>query len=271
MMRRIKILFLFFVMVGSIFKAAVVQAGSWQQQAGEHFIVYYDSEVTLTWVQEVLRYAETYYDKIAAQIGYSRYQNFWTWDDRAKIIIYPDQKTFSEKTGAPAWTNGFVVRDYNRYHTRLIVTYTQEADFLEGILPHEISHLILRDFLGPHKKIPKWFDEGIAQLQEKNKALEADRVMKTLVQENKYLPLKDLVEYKIQEEKESLKVTMFYAESISVIHFLIAKYGSAEFGELCRNFKEDQNFESALKDAYLNTFSSLEDLEKKWLSYMQNE
>lgn len=45
--------------------------------------------------------AEEYYHKIAYQIGYARYGNFWTWNDRVRIIVYPDQKVFMMETQQP--------------------------------------------------------------------------------------------------------------------------------------------------------------------------
>ena len=137
--------------------------------------------------KKVLRKAEEYYKKIGSQIGYARYSDFWTWDERVKIIMYHDQIEFMKETGHPNWLSGYSSRDEYLLHSKVIVTYKQEADFFTGFLPHEISHLILGDFLHPYR-VPLWFDEGVAQLQEINKSAMSNSMMKVLVRKGQHIP-----------------------------------------------------------------------------------
>src|SRR3989338_3309344 len=87
------------------------RAETWQQIKEKHFVVLYNFKEDARAAELVLRRAEEYYNKNASQIGYSRYSNFWTWDERVKIIIFPDQNTFLQTTGQPAWSKGYSSRD----------------------------------------------------------------------------------------------------------------------------------------------------------------
>ena len=242
---------------------------SWQELKDNHFFVYYQAKEDQDLAKNFLRQAENYYQKIGTQLGYTRYGDFWTWEERAKILIFHNQKSFVEATGQPAWTTGYADRDIYLFKSRVIVTYKQEKQFLDGLLPHEISHLILHDFI-LKERIPMWFDEGVAQLQEPAKKDVAAGIMHTLILKRAYIPFEILAALDIRKETDTGKVQAFYAQSLSIVEFLLEKYGSDSFSRLCRYLKDGKDFEKALSSAYTNTIGSMKDLEQKWLAYMNH-
>ncbi len=239
----------------------------WRQIKGEHFVVFVLSRRDESAGRDVLRSAEDDYDKIARQIGYARYGNFWTWEERVKIIIFPDQLTFSVTTNQPAWSRGYAVRDSRLFESRAIVTFKQEEGFTDSVLPHEIGHLILRDFIGFERSIPLWFDEGVAQLQEAPNA-DAELGMAMIVKNKEYVPFELLSQIDIRRETNSRKVAIFYAQSRFILEFLIKTYGQEAFQRLCHELKEGKSFEEALKSAYASSIDSMKSLEIKWLNHM---
>jgi len=260
----------FFLIIFLFFNPQELVSKSWETQKGEHFIIHYTPATESSWALSVLRKAEYFYEKITPRIGYVRYNRFWTWEDRLKIFIYPDKMSFTQKTGYPPWTKGIAIRDRDLVNSRVIVAYQQEEDFLDGVLPHEISHFILRDFIGFDVEIPLWFEEGIAQLQEKDKVYHAEHFMKKIVEDDQHIPILDFIQLDIRGELDSIKVSLFYAQSISIIDFLIKKYGSHKFGDLCQYIKEGKVFEDALRRAYSNIIDSSSELEDKWIRYMRS-
>ena len=240
-----------------------------QHLKDKHFIVYYSSKNESAFAREVLRRAEDYYHKIADRIGYSRYSNFWTWEERVKIIVFPDQNSYTATTGVPSWSTGYSDSDSALFQSRIIVTFRQQENFFDGLLPHEISHLILRDFLGLKTDIPIWFDEGVAQLEEKNKSDSARQYMQMLVEAENQIPFSLLLKWDVRGESDPQKVSIFYVQSLSVVEFMIRKYGSSAFGILCRSIRDGMDFEGALHKAYPRTISSAGKLEEKWIKYIQ--
>lgn len=254
----------------------------WGRLKGKHFVIYYGPPQDRTIALKLLHRAEKYYRSIGAQIGYTRYSRFWTWDNRVKIIMFPDQQSFVVNTGRPDWAKGYVDRDAHLFQSRTIVTYKQEHEFFDGVLPHEISHLVLHDFITSpsfpaiitennpvqHRAISLWFDEGVAQLQEREKSAIADQMMRILMKRGQYIDFHYLSQWDIRKERDVFKIKVFYAQSLSVIEFLIKTYGSAAFGRLCRNLKDGKTFEEALRHAYTNRIDTLSDLEEKWVRYM---
>ena len=239
----------------------------WYELKETHFIIKYKESKDVSLAHDILRKAEEYYNKIAYQIGYARYQDFWTWDDRVKIILFSDQKSFTDTTGQPEWSAGFASRHSNLFKSRAIVTFKQENNFLEGLLPHEISHLIFRDMIGFDRDIPVWLDEGVAQLPESHQDI-MERVMRYLVGQNQHIPFDQFFAMDIQKETDGQKVMIYYAQSYTLVKYMIKSQGQDAFFELCRNLREGKNFEEALRSSFYPSIESLHDLEKKWAVYM---
>ena len=238
---------------------------AWDIAKSQHFLVYYENRADEQVAQRLLEAAERYYRQITTRLGFTRYGDFWTWENRAKIFLFTDQTSFTERTHQPAWSTGFSDRDSQVFQSRLIVTYKQEKEFYDGLLPHEISHLILHDFIPDSRLLPIWFDEGVAQLSEPKKSEQARRIMKGLVLKRAYVPFEYLAVWDVRQEADSQKVTVFYAQSLSIVEFLITRYGSESFGRLCRALRDGKNFPEALKIATSQELRSMLDLEKAWL------
>ncbi|OGX05709.1 MAG: hypothetical protein A2Z88_05140 [Omnitrophica WOR_2 bacterium GWA2_47_8] len=236
-----------------------------QEIKTDHFILHYGKALSDADAQKVLSRAEYYYRNIADLIGSAGYSKFWTWDKRVLITVYDDPEAFTKETGQPPWSNGYVQFDSRVDLTKSIATFRQSENFSDAILPHEISHLLLHDFLGNTAGIPLWFDEGLAQLQEKDKLPVAKTIMKALVSKQRHIPLSSLMPMDIRKEKDAATIKIFYAQSLSVVDFLINKYGKVYFRDLCLALKNGKTFESALISAYPGILGSLSDLERQWM------
>ncbi len=242
----------------------------WYQLKGKHFLVYYALPDHKNAAKRTLRRAEEYYRNIGDMIGFTRYGDYWTWDQRAKIFIFPDQEQFLKYTGAPAWSLGYADRDSYMFRSRAIVTYLQEQGFFDGLLPHEIAHLILHDYM-PDTRPPVWFDEGIAQLNEAGKVQRSQAMMEALVPRGQFVSLRLLNRWDIREETDPQKVELFYAQSLSVIRFLRDRYGRNAFHDFCRQVRDGYQMDDALRRAYKGRVDSLDDLQEKWVEGLYNK
>ena len=262
--------FLFFVMTAHA-KAGIDSSfdpSGWLKFEGDHFVVLCASSDDADTAQDILNHAEDYYHDIADDIGYSRYQNFWTWDNRVKIIFFHDHESFVQQTGQPPWSNGFASLYSELFKSRIIVSYKGQPDFLEVILPHEITHLILHDFIGFDRPIPRFFDEGVAQLEQKDDSLSHHDIMARMIMAGKVIPLQDLLAYDLMAHKnDAMSVSIFYVESLYIVDFLVKTYGKDAFKEMCRHIRDGDSFEQALKSSYYPTIDSMQTLQEKWFDY----
>ncbi len=227
----------------------------WQVVKSSHFIVMHTGDEVFA--NNVADRAEAYYSAIAEDLGFTRYQNFWVWDNRVKILIYPTAQTFADACKAPLWATGRA--SYSRHE---IASYQQSGTgFLTSLLPHELSHLILSDYIG-HDRVPLWLTEGFAQWEQEGRK-------STKLLPGQGFKLKDLMVADIRKDPDSRRVAYFYAQSASVVGFMITTYGGVTFGAFCKALRDGKTVESALAAVYASDLPSLDVLEQKWLKALR--
>lgn len=247
------------ILVMSLIGAIGAEEINWRLEKSKHFLVHYtvDGEEA----KDVATRAEHYYDAIAADLGFTRYGDFWLWDRRVKILIYPTAEAFATACQAPVWAAGRA--DAKR---REIAGYHQGGKgFVEGILPHEIAHLILNDFVGSDR-LPLWVSEGFAQWEQFGRdprAVEHGR------QAAARLPFKEWAEFNVRREPDREKAERYYRQSASVVGFLIATYGGDRFGRFCRALRDGKIMDEALESAYPDHVPGLAQLEAAWVKFME--
>lgn len=240
--------------------SAGVVSSFWNTEKSDHFVIYYQS-TDHRYISDVLQSAENYYHTITQELGFTRFENFWTWEDRAKIYLFKDREEYQKKGGQGQWSEAHadVVK-------REIRCYVTQENFFEDVLPHELGHLIFREFIGYKRKIPLWLEEGVAIYLERKYRQERLLLAKMVVNSTYFIPLKEL---EMIEDSRTTLAVIFYAESASIIEFLLIQYGNGLFVEFCRRLRDlrvDQNWTTAFKQAY--SFSSLAEMEVSWKEFL---
>ncbi|MFA5147379.1 MAG: hypothetical protein WC515_08385 [Candidatus Omnitrophota bacterium] len=278
-------------LIFAVFYVAAVPCGSfaenWQESKSDHFVVYFTKDKKFA--QDVLDKAEVYYERIARELGYPRYSEFWMWERRVKIYIYPDHASFIKATNQPNWSHGMA-----DYRTKQIVSFTWSTGFLESLLPHEMAHLIFRDFVGFKGEVPLWLDEGVAQWAEEAKRGDMKRSVKQLYEEDTLLSLRDMMKLRLMDIRDQSRtyilstitkkgeraslilgtdnlITIYYLQSVSLVGFLIERYGSDSFAEFCRQLRDGKSLQDALSFAYPTRIQNLNELEKRWREYIAED
>jgi hypothetical protein len=229
----------------------------WQVVKSKHFLVCHTNEERFA--RQVAERAEACYDAMATDLGYTRYQDFWLWDKRVRILIYPTEAAFTAACSAPSWAIG-------RASTkrREIAGYREDGDgFLRNVLPHEMAHLILNAFVG-EDRVPLWLGEGFAQWE----ALGHERQSRDgRGSVGKPIPFSTWASLDIRRERNPGFAAAYYAQSASVVGFLIESYGGTCFGQFCRALRDGKAFELALADAYPGALTNVTKLEAAWLEW----
>lgn len=246
-----------------------LEAADWKEAKSEHFIVYFTSNIGKKFAKDVLRKAEKCYKRTADELGYQRYSKFWTWDNRVKIYIYRDHDSYIKATNQPEWSEGMA-----DYTNKVVISYywENEKKFLDALLPHELGHLIFRDFIGFKGEAPLWLDEGVAQWQEKGKRKLARQKAKELLEQGRLSSLKKLFVIntpQLYQTRYDKSVHEFYVEAISLVDFLITRYGTDNFTKFCRQLRDGKSMNEALRFSYPKSMRSVDKLEKEWIKYIQ--
>jgi len=293
---------LFFVLI-FLLAGIPAFAQNWREIKSGHFIVFYQPAAESygssagrdnaadpeEFGREVLRKAEVYYSKIADDLGYQRMSEFWTWDKRVKIYIYPDHAGFVSSFNNPEWAGGAA-----DYAAKTIFSYFGSKDFAGSILPHEIAHLIFRDFVGFKGGVPLWLDEGVAQWTEETKRQEVKKIVKGMLSGNGMLSMEDMMKLNVDQLRNADKVYIrtvpagggeksaafltgnnlvmaYYVQAVSLVDFLIEKFGKNEFTDFCRALRDGKDLRAALVSVYGVYMHDLDDLDSQWKDYIENE
>lgn len=233
----------------------------WNISRSKHFIVHYNNAGE-DFIGRLIDKAEGYYDDIAERLGFRRY-NFWLWDNRARIYIYDDAASYQSATGRPHWSFGSAIAK-----EKIIHSFPNEQGFFDRILPHEMGHIIFREFVGfDNPSIPLWLDEGVASYQERIDLAAVKMVAQEALSKGTLTGVDTLVKFKPEETKDTEAVKAFYAGAISMVDYLIKEFGSDNFEYFCRNLRDKKDFQKALAASY--PFKNTTELDWEWREYLQ--
>ncbi|MCP4653162.1 MAG: hypothetical protein GY858_07255 [Candidatus Omnitrophica bacterium] len=230
----------------------------------EHFIIQYHKDVDASYVRKVRDKSERLYRNITQEFNLIR-DKLWTWDNRAKIFVAKDKDDYISDYSCPAWSGACV-----DYVNKIIYTYPDQKRF-DSILAHELTHIIFREYVG-NAQLELWLDEAIAVYVENKYGQDVNsyllsHVKKALIRDQhiKFNDLRKITALTLDTSSQD-RVSLFYAQSFSVVHFLIKRYGRDRFAYFLFFLKNGKNFESALSRGFAS-LSSADDLEKKWKKF----
>ncbi len=243
-------------------------AETWQEKTSTHFRVLYQENSAFA--AAVLEYAEAYYSQIRLDLGLThvvqRDQIPWLWEQRCQIYLYPDRQAYVRATGAPAWSGGFV-----QYQRRTVYSFLGATAFLEQTLPHELAHIVFREFVGfENARVPRWLDEGVAQYAEAGRREAAWGSMRAWLAQGMYIPLDQLNRLRLGHASGGA-AHLFYTQSVTLVHFFLATYGSRRFIEFCSNLRDGYSVERALSFATSSRIASLSALEDAWRALLLSD
>lgn len=257
-MNRVILLFILYFAMNS---ACVAHAeDEWKERKGNHFILYYKN-APLDFIQSVEEMAEYYYQEITSNMGFTRYKS-WSWDERAKIYIYDNAEDFQQVGEYASWSEGVASS-----RARVIRSFPAAHGFFDSTLPHEMGHIIFREFVGFKAKIPIWFEEGVAMCQEKARRWGANDAVRQAIKDGKFMSLKDMTVMELSGRINTETIQLFYAESASIVNYIIDELGQQRFVNLCRKLQAGDPFEWVFPSVYVR-FKDFDALDKAWVDYL---
>ena len=235
---------------------------NWKEYRGRHFLIY-SNQAPPDFVKNVNEAAEREYEEITKNLGFIRYEG-WSWNNRARIYIYDDRESYILAQNV-SWSHGVALTK-----EKIIRTFPTASGFFDSTLPHELGHIIFREFIGYKSEIPLWFDEGVAIYQEKARRFGADKAVRQAISNGKFIPLEEINRKIISGSPDKNLVELVYAEAASVVCYLISEHGEYRFVNLCRQLKDGISFVDAVQKVYVR-FNDIGDLNKSWMEYLSHE
>ena len=158
------------------------------------------------------------------------------------------------------WTGALAFWNYNII---LIPVRPATLEWSKRTLAHEITHLLVREAtFGPFGDIPTWLNEGLAQYAEGEMEEYHRQALDDAIKEDKLLSVRSLgSSFPADPDRASLA----YAQSLSLVSFLIDAYDWAKIRELLATFKEGSTYDNALQEVY--AFDT-DGLEERWRAHV---
>jgi hypothetical protein len=165
---------------------------------------------------------------------------------KPKVFVYSSSE---ELRGAvlfqQEWTGALA---YTTYNIVLTAVNTSNIEWAKGALPHEITHLMVREAIfGPFGNIPLWLNEGLAKYSEGPMTDDYKQILNTAIANNTLITIQSLSS---SFPTASSGAYLAYAESNSIVSYLINTYGWEKMRNLLSIFKEGSTNDKALQSVY---------------------
>jgi len=167
-----------------------------------------------------------------------------TWDLQG-AMIFPQE-----------WTGGAA---YAGYDTIAIGISTSSLNWGKRVIAHELSHIVTHQMTyNPYNGLPTWLDEGLAMYAEG--ALEASFAssLGRAITADSLISVRSLASPFSAISEQAIQS---YAESFSIVEFLISQYGQDKMLALLNTFQEGTGWDSALVKVY---GFDMDGLEARW-------
>ncbi len=200
--------------------------------------------VTLYWYEGNDNFADALMQ--AAQDGLAKIENdigLYT-DGTVRIYIYGSQSDLlSSQLFAPDWQGGVTFQGFD---VIAIGVSPIQISFGLGATPHELTHWAIGHYIhNPYGAgLPLWLEEGLATYVQNQ---DDGTWLAKAIAENKLISIRT-ISSPFSAVAEQAYIS--YAESYSIINFLLDEYGKEKMAELLSVFRDGATYDAALLQVY---------------------
>ncbi|MDD5289303.1 MAG: peptidase MA family metallohydrolase [Dehalococcoidales bacterium] len=222
---------------------------SWQTLTEGKVTIYWYSG-TQSFAQELMQATQSALTRLSASTGASI-------KDPIRLYIYADSTDLKGSMIFPQeWTGGVA---FTRYGCIAIGISSSNLDWGKRAIAHELTHLITAQMtLNPYNDIPTWLDEGLAMYNEGSMQATFTNNLALAIKENRLISVRSLC------SPFSAYATISYvsyAESYSIVEYLISNYGKDKMSALLDTFHQGSTYDGALQKVY---GFDMDDLNTMW-------
>ncbi len=198
-----------------------------------------NDKLALNWYAGGDSFGQALFDRGVEAMKFLQQDTGVTVDRQIQIFIYGSRADFFSalEPGASEWTGG---RAFPDYAIVLIDVAPSNLEWGKGATTHELTHQVIhqkiRSPLGD-LSMPHWMDEGLAVYYETYPGKldsQFEAPLKRAIQNDNLQPLRALSG---SFPADSAAANLSYAESYSVVDFIIRHYGREKLAQLLQEFK----------------------------------
>ena len=211
---------------------------NWRSLASDQVSIFW-YEGDLSFIQELIDAADEALERLAVEIGVALEQPvkiyiYASAGDLRNALVYPQE-----------WTGGIAFPGYG------IVIIGISPDNLawgKRAIAHEMGHLVVHQALsGFYGHLPVWLDEGLAMDAEGDLRSDLQTLLNEAIAHDTLFSVRSISSSFPTDPDEA---RLCYAESYSLVQFLIDTYGSDEMLNLLAVFNEGNTYDDAMLEVY---------------------
>ena len=178
-----------------------------------------------------------------------------------KIYLYPSTADLQGAMIFPQeWTGGVT---FTGFGIIAIGLQLFDSAWNKRAVAHELTHLVIEQVTSnPYNDLPTWLDEGLAMYTEGPLESAFANQLRSAVLGDELISVPSLSS---PFSAYADKATLAYAQSQSVVEFLINNYGQAKMSALLAAFHEGSSYDGALWKVY---GFDMDGLNKVWRDYV---
>ena len=182
----------------------------------------------------------------------------------ARLYIYADSSDLKGAMIYPQeWMGGVA---FTRYSTMAIGISPINISWGKDAIAHELTHLVIHQItLNPYNSLPTWLDEGLAMSSEETLETQFSDALREAIAGGSLISVQSLSSPFSAYSGEAI---LSYAQSHSLVEFLITSYGQEKMFELLTTFKRGSGYDDALKNVYGFDMDGLDSL---WRDYVTDK
>lgn len=183
-----------------------------------------------------------------------------------QVVIYNSHEELMQvlQEASSEWTGAVTFGDMG-----CIAIGLGPISWMEKVIPHELTHATLYMITTPpFGDIPRWLHEGLAMRSEGGMGVEERSVLTDAIQDNTLISLR-VLNSDFPDNRE--RAILSYAESNSLIDFIVDEYGTDKLGELIQVFAQGAHYDDALLQVFGVDMDGMEDLWREHIGAQPRE
>jgi hypothetical protein len=167
-------------------------------------------------------------------------------EDHINIYIYADTDDMREAIlFEPGWTGALAFPS-----SGIVIIGVNESNLDWGLdtIAHELAHVIVGSAVSHcYSVLPRWLDEGLAVYAEGVLDPRYQRILESSISEDELFSIRSLND---SFTEHADRAYLSYAESFSIVSYLIETYGQESMLNLLETFQSGYRYDSALFQVY---------------------
>lgn len=158
------------------------------------------------------------------------------------------------------WTGGVT---FTGYDAIAIGIPTNQLSYGLRTIVHELTHLVINQVTdNPYNDLPPWLDEGLAMYGEGPLEPAFSAPLNSAIAQNRLTSVRSLASPFSAFTQEAV---LDYAESFSIVQYLIITYGQPKMLEILNTFHQGSTYDGALLKVYGFDMDGLNTLWRKYI------